>query len=169
MYRFPIRPLQIRWRVCHLVTVNLTSFTIIINEYSKIYKCITCCCRRTQSMPSKVRRPFQKWQMAYVSQPKETVVNEASMNISTCNSLLRIQALTITGNNTVFNCTKLFLYKLFVTRWNISSCISKFLSKLVHLLQNLCCLLHRQLPSKGESYLSWNLISEVIWHDQHCQ
>ncbi len=32
-------------------------------------------------MPSKVRRPFQKWQMAYVSQPKETVPNEASMNI----------------------------------------------------------------------------------------
>lgn len=31
------------------------------------------------------------------------------------------------------------------------------------------CLLHRQLPSKGSSYLSWNLISEFIWYDQHCQ
>ncbi len=32
--------------------VNLTSFTIIIIEYSKIYKLITCCCRRTQSTRS---------------------------------------------------------------------------------------------------------------------
>ncbi len=45
MYRCPIRPLQIGWCVRHFGTVNLTSFTIIINEYSKIYKRITCCCR----------------------------------------------------------------------------------------------------------------------------
>ncbi len=72
-YRYPIRPLQIRWRICHLGTVNLTSFTIIINEYSKIYKRITCSCRCTQSTCSKVRRPFQKWRMAYISWPIETV------------------------------------------------------------------------------------------------
>ncbi len=64
--------------VSHLGTINLMSFTIIINEYSKIYKLITCCCRRTQSMRSNVRRPFQKWRMAYVSRPIETVANEAS-------------------------------------------------------------------------------------------
>ncbi len=41
MYRCPIRPLQIRWRIRHFGTVNLTSFTIIINEYSKIYRYIS--------------------------------------------------------------------------------------------------------------------------------
>ncbi len=41
MCRFPIQPLQIRWRISHL------AFTIIINEYSKIYKRITCCCTQT--------------------------------------------------------------------------------------------------------------------------
>ncbi len=29
-------------------------------------------------MRSKIRRPFQKWRMAYVSRPIETVDNEAS-------------------------------------------------------------------------------------------
>ncbi len=73
--------LNLCWRVRHLGTVNLTSFTIIINEYSKIYKRITYCFRRRQSTHSKVRRPFQKWWMAYVLLPIETVANEESTYI----------------------------------------------------------------------------------------
>ncbi len=76
MCRFHIWPLQIHWRGSHL------AFTIIINEYSNIYKCITCCCRRTESLCSKGRRPFQKWQMTCVLQLIETVDNEASRYIS---------------------------------------------------------------------------------------
>ncbi len=76
MYICPIRPLQIRWSVHHFGTVNLMSFTIIINEYSKIYQRTTCCCRRTQSTCSKVHRPFQKWFHSI-----ETVANEASTYI----------------------------------------------------------------------------------------
>ncbi len=72
MCRFPIRLLQILWCVRHL------AITIIINEYWKIYKRITCCCRRTQSMRSKICRPFQKWRMACISRPIETAHNEAS-------------------------------------------------------------------------------------------
>ncbi len=49
MYRFPIWALQIRWRVRHFGMVNLTSFTVIINEYSRTYMPIICCCRGTQS------------------------------------------------------------------------------------------------------------------------
>ncbi len=67
--RFPIRPLQIRWRVSHL------AFTIVINEYLKIYKHITCCCERTQSM-------HPQWRMANVSRSIETVDNEESRYIS---------------------------------------------------------------------------------------
>ncbi len=52
VYRCPIRTLHIHCCVRHFGTVNLMSFTIIIIEYSEIYKLITCCCRRTQSTRS---------------------------------------------------------------------------------------------------------------------
>ncbi len=52
VYRCLIRTLHIHCCVRHFGTVNLMSFTIIIIEYSKIYKLITCCCRRTQSTRS---------------------------------------------------------------------------------------------------------------------
>ncbi len=69
------------WCVRHFGTVNLTPFSIIMNEYSKIYKHITSCCRCTHSRRSKVCWPFQKWQMACVMQPIETVANETSTYI----------------------------------------------------------------------------------------
>ncbi len=68
------------WCVRHFGTVNLMSFSIIINEYSKIYKHITSCCRCTHSRRSRFA-DHSKWQMACVMQPLETVANETSTYI----------------------------------------------------------------------------------------